>query len=96
MAAAASVDFQGNPSGAAGEINEWASDETRGHITNVVDPAGLRRARLILANAIYFNGMWKEQFEKHLTPIRISLYLRKQDAGQVDASTWRILLHREQ
>ena len=59
------VDFKGNPSGAAAEINEWASHETRGRITDIIDPAGfLPLTRLILANAIYFKGIWSQPFRE--------------------------------
>jgi serpin B len=57
------VDFKGNPRSAAAEINKWASHETSGRITNIVDPAALSPlTRLILANAIYFKGTWVRPF----------------------------------
>ncbi len=63
------VDFQGNPAAAAAEINEWASHETRGRIKDVVStPEDINAlTRLILANAIYFKGMWRAPFEKRNT-----------------------------
>ena len=62
------VDFKGNPAAAAGEINGWASHETKGRIKDIVSPAGLVATKLALANAIYFKGLWKEPFtEKYTT-----------------------------
>ncbi len=62
------VDFQGNPGAAAERINEWASHETKGIIKDVVTPGDFSAlTRLILANAIYFKGMWRAPFSKNLT-----------------------------
>ncbi len=61
------MDFKGNPAAAVDKINEWASHETRGRITKIVDPESLSAARLILANAIYFKGKWREPFQKGST-----------------------------
>jgi serpin B len=59
-------------------INNWASEETAGKITNIVSsiPAD---ARMILANAVYFLGSWESPFDTNLTADR-SFYL--QGGGQ--------------
>ncbi len=50
-------DFEGNPRGAAAQINQWASHETKGRITDVVSPGDFSDlTRLVLANAIYFKA----------------------------------------
>jgi serpin B len=59
------VDFS-NPA-TVDTINAWASDETRGKITQVatypMDPA----IRLFLANAVYFLGTWQNPFDTNDT-----------------------------
>src|SRR6478736_1796714 len=64
------LDF-GNPSVAEAEINQWASDQTRGRITGIanamIDPA---YTDLVLANAIYFKGKWLDPFDTKLTKER--------------------------
>lgn len=48
----------------AADINKWASEKTHGRITHIAD--GLMRVdtpTLFLANVVYFNGKWADQFE---------------------------------
>ena len=49
-------------------INEWVTDKTRGKIQEIL-PAKYPspNTRLILANAVYFKGFWREAFERQLT-----------------------------
>ncbi len=56
------VDFSGNPTGAAALINKWVSGATHGMIPSVVDAGGVQSAKLVLADAIYFDAHWKNQF----------------------------------
>lgn len=49
--------------GAAGIINGWASDRTRGRIPTIVDPPIHPFTVMFLVNAIYFKGDWRERFE---------------------------------
>lgn len=47
-------------------INDWVSDRTRGHVTNLIeniDP----QSRLLLVNAVYFRGMWATPFQESAT-----------------------------
>ena len=61
------LDFS-NARAAEAEINQWASDQTRGRITGIadgtVDPV---YTDLILANAIYFKGRWIDPFDPNQT-----------------------------
>ena len=59
------TDFDGDPLGSAGKVNRWASQKTRGKISNVLAPDPSIRA--VLANAIYFKGNWSEQFDAKRT-----------------------------
>src|SRR5262249_60467974 len=50
------------------EINGWVRRETADKITALTPPGVLGRAtRLVLANAIYFQGTWARQFAKSAT-----------------------------
>jgi len=63
----ADLDFS-NPA-AATRINGWASKETNGRISKVIDridPADL----LLLLNAVYFKGQWTHKFDKAQTQQR--------------------------
>lgn len=65
-ARAASLDFAGNPSGAAAEINSWVDKSTHDRIPEIVsniDP----QTRLILTDAVYFKAAWGSPFEKEET-----------------------------
>jgi serine protease inhibitor len=60
----ADLDF--SDPGAATRINGWASKETQGRISKVIDridPADL----LLLLNAVYFKGQWTHKFDKAQT-----------------------------
>jgi serine protease inhibitor len=64
------LDF-GNVPAAEAEINQWASDQTRGRITGIangmIDP---HYTDLVLANAIYLKGKWLDPFDVKLTKER--------------------------
>jgi serine protease inhibitor len=60
------LDF-GEAAAAAAEINQWASDQTHGRITGIADGVITPYTDLVLANAIYFKGKWKDPFDKTLT-----------------------------
>lgn len=61
------TDF-GLPAEAANQINSWVAEHTENKIKNIVRPDMFDSlTRLVLANTIYFNGIWEAQFEEHLT-----------------------------
>ena len=65
------IDFS-NPEQAAETINLWVEDNTNNLIqdllsSDAIDPA---LTKLILTNAIYFNGTWEIQFDKENTTER--------------------------
>ncbi|NQT93467.1 MAG: serpin family protein [Lentisphaerae bacterium] len=50
------------------EINDWVSDATNGKIEDLMKPGSITPlTRLVLANAIYFKGTWKVQFDANRT-----------------------------
>ena len=52
--------------GAAARINGWASKETQGKITKIIDEID-PHDRLLLLNAVYFKGQWAHKFDKSRT-----------------------------
>lgn len=63
-AALAEVDFQTQPESARDTINKWVAAQTQENITDLI-PAGVLNAstRLVLTNAIFFQGNWLYPFE---------------------------------
>lgn len=68
QAALFEVDFRAAPEAARQRINDWVAEQTRRAITNLL-PAGSIGAltRLVLTNAIYFQGDWQQQFSDDAT-----------------------------
>jgi serpin B len=60
------VDFSGDPQGAANLINQWVSNATHGMIPAVVS-ADVQSLKLVLADAIYFDAHWLQQFIANYT-----------------------------
>ena len=61
------LDF-GNAQAAAARINGWASDQTNGHIDDMLDPSALSSdTAMVLANAIWFKGNWQHGFDADQT-----------------------------
>ena len=64
----AQADFRTAAEPARTAINQWVSEQTRGKITNLLQPGVVDQAtRLVLVNAIYFKGRWAHQFNKSHT-----------------------------
>ncbi|KAL1318743.1 hypothetical protein AAHE18_15G226800 [Arachis hypogaea] len=53
----ASLDFT-NTDEVAKEINSWVERETKGVIKNLIDPDSIQLTDLIMANTLYFKGLW--------------------------------------
>jgi serpin B len=50
------------------EINQWVSGKTKGRIQDILAPGILTEAtRLVLADAIYFKGVWTTRFDQNST-----------------------------
>jgi len=58
------LDFVHNAEGSRVTINAWVSDNTSGKIKDLL-PAGIidSSTRLVLTNAVYFNGKWMKKFD---------------------------------
>lgn len=62
------VDFRADAAAAGDTINAWVTEQTRGRITELIPAGALNdRTRLVLTNAIYFLGSWRETFDKAAT-----------------------------
>jgi serpin B len=62
------VDFKNQPESSRSMINDWVESKTNDKIKDLI-PNGVINSgtRLILTNAIYFNGKWKNEFDKENT-----------------------------
>lgn len=59
------VDYMNQRQEALDEINRWAAAATRGKINEAIAPDALDSfTRLVLVNAVYFQGDWAKQFDK--------------------------------
>jgi serpin B len=62
------LDFATDPEGARRAINDWVSQQTQERIKDLIPQGGVDAAtRLVLANAIYFNGKWAHPFDTSRT-----------------------------
>ncbi len=62
------VDYINATEAARQTINDWVSDETEKKIQDLIPPGTLDSlVRLVLTNAIYFNGKWVLPFEENNT-----------------------------
>jgi len=67
MAEAGELDFSKNVE-SADVINAWIENQTNGKIKDMIDPSALSEyTRLVLTNAIYFKGLWENQFDPDYT-----------------------------
>lgn len=58
------VDFSKDAAAARARINQWVSEQTKSRIPELLPADSLdERTRLVLANALYFKGRWKEAFK---------------------------------
>ncbi len=66
------VDYVRQTEKARKTINTWVEDKTRGKIKESIPPGVLGiSTRLVLSNAIYFKGNWRNQFDKKYTRDRL-------------------------
>ena len=78
------ADFFTDADGVREEINNWVAQETRNKIQNMLQPGSVNQdTRLVLANAIYFLGVWTTSFETTNTSTQ-PFYLSS--THQVDAA----------
>ena len=62
------VDFHGSPDGARTTINDWVAGRTQQRILDLLPPGCITAdTRLVLTNAVWFRGSWKDPFEPRQT-----------------------------
>lgn len=62
------VDFRTRAEPARQAINIWAAEQTRDRIPNLLAPGAINEAtRLLLVNALYFEGSWSSPFVRAMT-----------------------------
>jgi serpin B len=62
------ANFAGNPDAAIQTINNWVSQQTNGKIQNLFSAASINQfTKLVLANALYFQGGWSSGFNAAMT-----------------------------
>ncbi|XP_012537205.3 serine protease inhibitor 88Ea [Monomorium pharaonis] len=58
------TDFHTNPANVRDQINNWVSNMTKGHIRDLLPPNSIGEdTDLVLANAVYFKGLWTSRFD---------------------------------
>lgn len=58
------TDFRTNPIDVRNRINNWVSNMTKGHIRDLLPPNSITEdTDLVLANAVYFKGLWAQRFD---------------------------------
>ncbi|XP_068324777.1 serpin-ZX-like [Pyrus communis] len=67
-AAIKQVSIKTDPDKARVEVNSWVEKETNGLITEVLLPGTVKSdSKLIIVNALYFKGVWNDQFDASMT-----------------------------
>ena len=62
------LDFSGAPDASRRSINDWIATQTDQHIKDLIPPTGIKGdTRLVVANAIYFLGLWEHPFKPEET-----------------------------
>ncbi|XP_013380714.1 leukocyte elastase inhibitor-like [Lingula anatina] len=62
------LDFQGNPAAARTRINQWVEEKTEDKIEDLMSPSSItQQTVMVLANAVYFKGLWTQKFDRQLT-----------------------------
>ncbi|XP_049620972.1 leukocyte elastase inhibitor A-like [Suncus etruscus] len=79
----ARVNFQHASEEARKVINEWVKGQTKGKIPEVLAKGMVdSMTKLVLVNAVYFKGKWKEEFSKQVTQ-EATFRLNKKDTKKV-------------
>ncbi|XP_057318336.1 antichymotrypsin-2-like [Microplitis mediator] len=63
------IDF-GKTVEASKTINSWCEEKTNNRIKDVIQPDDLSGADMVLVNAVYFKGHWKDKFDPNSTTLR--------------------------
>lgn len=95
------TDFESSPEAARGAINRWVSDNTEGLIQELLGSGTLSSlTRLVLTNAIYFQGYWHLPFDPESTrdapfflssggQTKVRLMTRKETYGYTEGTDYQ-------
>jgi len=62
------ADFEADPEAARRAINTWVAEKTKDKIKDLFAPGVIDKlTRMVLANAVYFKGLWESPFQKSAT-----------------------------
>lgn len=62
------LDFKGKPDASRKTINKWVEGKTNDKIKDLVPKGSINDdTRVIITNAIYFNGKWEHEFDEEMT-----------------------------
>jgi serpin B len=62
------TDYRRDPEEARRSINQWVEEQTRDKIKDLIPRGGVdQQTRMVLANAIYFYGLWATPFKQSAT-----------------------------
>ena len=62
------TDYEKDPEGARKEVNDWVEKKTKENIKNLIPEGVFNSGTLLtLVNAIYFKGIWQNQFARRAT-----------------------------
>ena len=62
------TDYQKDPEGARKEVNDWVENKTKENIKNLIPEGVFNSGTLLtLVNAIYFKGIWQNEFARRAT-----------------------------
>ncbi|MFH0958506.1 MAG: serpin family protein [Pseudomonadota bacterium] len=63
-----SLDYQSQQGEAIKKINGWVEEKTQGRIKDIITPEAINsNTKMVLTNAICFQGAWEQKFEDDLT-----------------------------
>ena len=75
------VDYQNHPEGARKEVNDWVENKTKENIKNLIPEGVFNSGTLLtLVNAIYFKGIWQNQFARRATRSKDFFVSKKEKA----------------
>ncbi|KAL3680943.1 hypothetical protein R1sor_023899 [Riccia sorocarpa] len=58
------IDFRAKAEDVCNEVNQWVDEQTRGKVKDFLPLGAVHgETRMLLANALYFKGNWKEKFD---------------------------------
>ncbi|XP_055610313.1 serine protease inhibitor 2-like [Uranotaenia lowii] len=51
----------------AAKVNEWCSEITRGHLSDLVDEDSIKNAVMVIANVLFLKASWRSSFQEELS-----------------------------